>query len=176
MKAKQTYAGIGSRKTPSAILGRMEQLGHSLARQGWVLRTGNCLGADQAFQRGANAVDPKLVELFLPWPDYEAASVVLGNVVHTPGREAYNLAAQYHPVWQKCTPGMRALHARNAQIILGPKLDQPVEFVICWTPYGKAVGGTAIGIRIALAYGIPVRNLAEESLARPAYCQAEFGW
>ena len=68
MKAKQTtYAGIGSRQTPGHILSAMEQLGKSLAEQGWVLRTGNCQGADQAFQRGANTVNPKLVELFLPW-------------------------------------------------------------------------------------------------------------
>ena len=176
MSKQATYAGIGSRKTPSSILRRMEQLGQSLARQGWVLRSGNCQGADQAFQRGANVVNPELVEVFLPWPGYEAGSIVRGNVLYTPCRQAYDLAAKYHPAWQRCTPGMKALHARNAQIILGVELSQPVEFVVCWTPRGKAVGGTAMGIHIALAYGIAVRNLAEESLARPAYCQAEFGW
>ena len=176
MQAKQkTYAGIGSRKTPGHILSAMEELAGSLANEGWVLRTGNCQGADQAFQNGANAVNPKLVELFLPWPGYEVASIALGNVVYTPSRQAYDLAAQYHPAWQKCSPAMKALHARNAQIILGAELVEPVELIICWTPQGKAVGGTAMGIHIAQAYGIPVRNLAAE-IESLAYSQAEFGW
>ncbi|MEK7700353.1 MAG: hypothetical protein AAB332_08095 [Planctomycetota bacterium] len=173
---KATYAGIGSRETHSAMMGKMEQLGKSLAEQGLVLRTGNCSGADQAFQRGANSVNPKLVELCLPWPSYEAASIRLGNAVHTPSRQAYEIAAQYHPAWHNCTKTMQALHARNVQIVLGPRLDQPVEFVLCWTPKGKAVGGTALGIRLALAYGIAVRNLANEESAKPVLCQAGFGW
>ena len=173
---KATYAGIGSRETPSAVLGQMEQLGRSLAEQGLVLRTGNCPGADQAFQRGANSINPKLVELCLPWPGYEAASIRLGNSVYTPSSQAYAIAAQYHPAWHKCSQAMQALHARNVQIVLGPELEQPVEFVLCWTPKGKAVGGTAMGIRLALAYGIAVRNLANEEMAKPVYCQAEFGW
>ena len=137
---KATYAGIGSRETPGAILDQMEQLGRSLAEQGLVLRTGNCTGADQAFQRGANSINPKLVELCLPWPGYEAASIRLGNAVHTPSRQAYAIAAQYHPAWHKCRPAMQALHARNVQIILGAELAQPVEFVLCWTPRRQSGG------------------------------------
>jgi hypothetical protein len=34
------YAGIGSRRTPEPILGRMEQLGRELARLGWIGRPG----------------------------------------------------------------------------------------------------------------------------------------
>jgi hypothetical protein len=68
------------------------------------------------------------------------------------------------------------MHARNVQIILGAKLSQPVQFVLCWTPRGKAVGGTAMGMRIAEAYGIEVRNLAEEESERHAERQAEFAW
>ncbi len=173
---KATYAGIGSRETPSAMLAKMEQLGRSLAEQGLVLRTGNCQGADQAFAQGANAVAPQTVELYLPWPGYEAQAITVGNKVYTPSRQAYAIAAKHHPAWQLCSQAAQALHARNVQIILGPELAQPVEFVLCWTPKGKAVGGTAMGIRLALAYGIAVRNLASEESAKPVYCQAEFGW
>ena len=175
---KRAYAGIGSRETPQSIIARMEQLGRRLAEQGLVLRTGNCQGADQAFAHGADAVAPHLVELYLPWPGYEADSIVLGNKVYaTPSRQAYAIAAKHHPAWQQCSQAAQALHAWNVQIILGAKLSQPVEFVLCWTPRGKAVGGTAMGIRIAEAYGIEVRNLAaEEESERPAERQAEFAW
>jgi hypothetical protein len=177
--SKASYAGIGSRETPQSILARMEQLGRRLAKQGLVLSTGNCRGADQAFAHGVNAVAPHLVELYLPWPGYEAQAIVSGNKVYaTPSRQAYAIASKHHPAWQQCSQAAQALHARNVQIVLGAKLSQPVEFVLCWTPRGKAVGGTAMGIRIAEAYSIEVRNLAaeEEESERLAYSQAEFGW
>lgn len=63
-------------------------------------------------------------------------------------------------------PGCRA---RNAQIILGATLTKPAQQVICWTPGGVAIGGTAVGIRLAMAYWLPVWNLGlpdEMELAR----------
>ena len=52
------------------------------------------------------------------------------------------------------------MHARNAGILLGVRLDRPVDAVVCWTCDGGTVtGGTGMGIRIAGAHGIPVLNL-----------------
>jgi len=44
-------------------------------------------------------------------------------------------------------------------VLLGAGLDDPVEFVLCWTPGGETVGGTGHLIRAARSYGIPVYNL-----------------
>ena len=170
-----TYAGIGSRETPSHILATMQKLSNRLALDGWTLRTGNCTGADQAFAKGANEVNPKLVELYLPWYGYEALCVAIGNVVYTPGCEAYRIAAEHHPAWHKCSKAAQAMHARNVQIILGATLVEPVQQAICWTPGSKAIGGTALGIRIARAWGIAVRNLTEERLV-DRQRQMEFCW
>ena len=46
------YTGVGSRETPSDILEVMESVGYALASQGWTLRSGGAVGADQAFERG----------------------------------------------------------------------------------------------------------------------------
>ncbi len=173
---KMTYAGIGSRETPCHVLATMQQLGKTMALEGWTLRTGNCIGADQSFAKGANEVNPKLVELYLPWIGYEAESIVLGNKLYTPGSEAYRIAAKHHPAWHKCNQATQAMHARNVEIILGAKLDQLVQQVICWTPGSKTIGGTAMGIRIAQAWGIEVRNLAEESAVLVKVKQTEFAW
>ena len=159
-KPKKIYAGIGSRKTPPGVMKDMQSIGQALARQGWTLRTGNCPGADQAFQQGANSIDANLVKLFLPWPGYQSSQVQPGNAVYTPGRQAYALAAQHHPAWSRCDRLARAMHARNVAIVVGVDLDDPVDFLVCWTPKGREVGGTAQGIRVALAYGVPVYNLA----------------
>ena len=49
--------------------------------------------------------------------------------------------------------------ARNSYQVLGRNLDDPVEFVICWTPGGSGSGGTGQAIRIAKDYQIPVFDL-----------------
>jgi hypothetical protein len=53
--------------------------------------------------------------------------------------------------------------ARNVEIVLGAWLDKPVCYVIAWTPGGRETGGTAQGMRIAKACGVPVMNLANEA-------------
>ena len=62
----------------------------------------------------------------------------------------------------------KLLHARNCHQILGAGLDDPVRFVIAWTPDGceseeqryRATGGTGQAIALASQQGVPVVNLA----------------
>ena len=128
------------------MLDKMEQLGRSLAEQGLVLRTGNCTGADQAFQRGANSISPKLVELCLPWPGYEAASIRLGNAVHMPNRPAYEIAAQYHPACKLYKGYAGFARSERANYLRG-RAGAAGGICAMLDTKGKAVGGTALGIR-----------------------------
>lgn len=48
-------------------------------------------------------------------------------------------------------------------ILLGRDLNDPVDFVVCWTPGAQAVGGTGQALRIAEAYGIKVYNAADQA-------------
>ena len=50
-----TYAGIGARATPPAILEHMTVIAAWLARKGWHLHSGGAAGADTAFAAGAPA-------------------------------------------------------------------------------------------------------------------------
>ena len=68
------------------------------------------------------------------------------------------IAADLHPVWHRCSPAARKLHARNVSI-LAVDTDAPVDAVACWTRDGLPNGGTGMAIRIARHYGIPVLNL-----------------
>lgn len=77
-----------------------------------------------------------------------------------PIAQAYRIAQAYHPAWERLSPGVRALMARNVHVLLGADLDSPATFFLCWTPGGETVGGTGHAIRVALAHGIPVVNLA----------------
>lgn len=134
------YAGIGSRTTPDDIIQIMTKVAKRLATMNYTLRSGGAAGADTAFENGAG----RLKQIFRP---RDATA------------EAIRLASEFHPAWHNCNEYVRKLHGRNAQIILGRELDEPVEFVLCWTPGGQGVGGTGMGISIAESRNVPVKNL-----------------
>ena len=73
--------------------------------------------------------------------------------------ETERIASEVHPAWDRCNEWARGMHSRNCHQILGYDLQSPVDAVICWTPDGAVVGGTATVIRIAMKYNIPVFNL-----------------
>ena len=137
------YAGIGSRETPEAVLREMLTIGAARAVLGWKLHSGGARGADSAFEAGCD-LQSGHKHVFYAKDATE---------------EAMQLAAKFHPAWNRCSPYARRLHARNMFIILGPELDRPVDEVICWTKNGGATGGTGQAIRAAHHYDIPVNNL-----------------
>ena len=149
-------ATIGSRSTPINILVLMEKIGAYLASSGYIVASGNCTGADQAFARGANTVDPTCVDLYLPWSTYERNAIVKGNQVKVVNEALdYNWfteAEKFHPNWDNLKDSVRKLMARNIGIV-----ENSCQ-VICWMD-PKNTGGTGMGVRAATAYGIPVLNL-----------------
>lgn len=134
------YAGVGSRETPLPVCAAMTGIAKMLYADGWWLASGGAKRADQAFEAGAG----EHKQIFRP------------RHVST---AAHDLAEKFHPAWDRCSPIAKALHARNGLIMLGPALDSPVNFAVCWTPDGRASGGTGQALRIAAAYDIPVFNL-----------------
>lgn len=162
------YAGVGSRSTPEDVLGLMEDLAARLAARGWRVRSGRAAGADQAFEAGAERVLGD-VEVYRPnggWCGFE--DLTPGG----PSEAALALAKELHPAWGRCSGYVRRLHARNGHQVLGPKLDDPVSFVICWTPDGsldgasREAGGTGQALRVAAKFGVPVVNLARSGHRR----------
>ena len=155
------YAGIGARSTPREVLADMTRIAQWLHRTGWHLNSGGANGADEAFADGASAETRTLV---LPWSGYNGHAGPDCRTLSTDERQpARDLAALLHPAWRKCSRGVRALHARNAAVVLGRGLNRPVDAVVCWTPGGELVGGTAGALLMAGLAGIPVLNLAVDS-------------
>ena len=153
------YAGIGARKTPPAVLAVMRRMAWYLVEKGWHLNTGGADGADRAFVEGS----PVLRTVFLPWPGY--------NGWRGPGVVAfedkalsklYPFAAAHHDAWERCSPAVRKLHARNVAVVFGARASgiTPTRAVVCWTEGGRVTGGTGVAIRLAETAQIPVFNLA----------------
>ncbi len=151
------YAGIGARATPAAVLGDMAVMAGWLARTGWHLSSGGADGADSAFAEGA-PTDQRAI--WLPWRGYNGHRGPDCRVLSAAAMAAcMEIAAPLHPAWERCSPAVRKLHARNATVLLDEALDRPVDAVVCWTAEGREEGGTGMAIRIAEARGIPVFNL-----------------
>ena len=153
----ETYAGIGSRRAPSDILGLITRIARRLREDGKILRTGHAIGCDQAFEHGAG----DRAQVFLPWKDYESDVEIKGQTYPIPCVAALQLVEKFHPRPDRLSMAVTRLHARNCHILLGPALDDPVSRVICFT-LDELRGGTSFGLRIAREYDIPVYNLADQ--------------
>lgn len=164
-----SYSGVGSRRTPPAVLQLMREVASDLAGLGYILRSGGADGADMACEEGCDAAGgPK--EIFLPWPGFQGRYPDAKASTFLPTPESFELAATLHPAWSNLSRGPRALHARNSLQILGLDLATPSAFVLCWTPDGaqtvqetnSKTGGTGTAIRLASLRGVPVFNLARD--------------
>ena len=156
------FAGIGSRQTPVDVLASMTALTRRLTGDGWCLRSGGARGADSAFAAGAPIQRRRI---YLPWSGYNTLSGP--DCHHLRAGELTRflpIAEQFHPAWEKCSPAVRALHARNVAIVLSLSAADPVRFIICWTPGAQVVGGTGLGLRLARHHDIPIVNLAHSSV------------
>lgn len=146
------YTGVGSRNTPNDVLALMNSIAIKMQKLGYILRSGGADGADKAFESGTGPTK----QIFY------ANDCTL---------EAMAIAEQFHPAWHKCSQFARKLHGRNAFQVLGPNLNDPSKYCICWTSDGATThmercfktGGTGTAISIADAYKVPVINLAVPS-------------
>jgi hypothetical protein len=158
------YTGIGSRETPGEILQAMESFAADAGRGGLVLRSGGAIGADSAFEAGAKRGEGAM-QIFLPWPYFGGSD----SPFRRPTFEAMQIAGDVHPAWDRLSRAVKLLHGRNAHQVLGPGLDEPSDFVACWTPdgalnessCGRSTGGTATAIRVASRNRVPVLNLRD---------------
>ena len=161
------YAGIGARATPAAVLADMTVMAGWLARTGWHLSSGGADGADSAFAAGAPAGQRTI---WLPWRGYNGHRGPDCRALSAAELAAcIEIAASLHPAWERCSPAVRKLHARNAAVLLGETLDRPVDAVVAFTSEGRVEGGTGMAIRIAEDRGIPVFNLG--SMTPRAVCK-----
>ena len=163
---KKSYAGIGARKTPSLVLQDMNGIGAILRNKGYVLRSGGAKGADQAFEKGSAQLELGLKmqkEIYIPWSGFNGYDDNAPGIINAESldnyKEAQVIAKTFHPAWKNLSSTAKKFHSRNVYQVLGLSLKDPSDFIVCWTPDGKASGGTGQAIRIGKAYGATIYNL-----------------
>lgn len=146
------YAGIGSRETPASVCETMTAIARKLSSLNYVCRSGGAPGADDAFEAGS-----EYKQIFLPWDGFNGRKVDNVSYIVPPPVEEY--VYKYHPAPDRLSDAAKKLMSRNTYQVLGPDLNDPVEFVLCWTKDGKASGGTGQALRIAKDKNILIFNL-----------------
>lgn len=161
-----SIACVGSRETPLQHLVWMEKFAADLVSRGATIVSGNALGADQAWARGGNSVDPSKVILCLPWTGYEAKAVVPGNQVVSlddspvlERRQLMKIASTHHPAWSVLSAASQKLHSRNVMIL------SLANRLVGYLNHGKlGGGGTGMAFRLAYTYTIPSYDVSEEKI------------
>lgn len=162
---KKYIAFVGSRNTPESVIYQSSMIAHKYAKTGYILRSGNAEGFDQVLKN----IEEDSREIYLPYTNF--GPDICGKNIYVPSdfdnyKEAVNIVNRLHPnknlkEWQ-----MQYL-ARDVYQVLGLDLNTPVLRVYCWTEDGvdcvkdmtEKTGGTAMAIRVAESWGIPVMNL-----------------
>tara|TARA_R110000868_G_scaffold127813_1_gene335659 strand:- start:55 stop:582 length:528 start_codon:yes stop_codon:yes gene_type:complete len=165
---KIKYAGIGSRQATDEVLENILEIGQEFADRGYILRSGGASGCDSFFEIGCNLGGGEK-EIFLPWKNFNNNKSFRFEV----GEDALAMGEKFHPRWDKLSEKAKLLISRNSYQILGEELDDPVNFVVCWTPDGEESGGTGQGLRIAEYYKIPVFNLGKGLTPKELYDMLE---
>ena len=155
-------ACVGARKTPPLILSWMEKTGAKIVSAGHTLVTGNAPGADQAWARGGNSVDPEKVELCLPWGDFEEEHIHIDNRLRLfYGEDRYlNIAAGCHPRWSVVSPAGRRLQARNIMIL------EDAVMALGYLDARKRSGGGTGGVKRAAerVFKIPFHSVGDPAV------------
>jgi hypothetical protein len=158
------YTGIGSRDIPNEISRYMQVLAYTFAHLDFILRSGGADGSDSAFEEGCDKGHGSK-EIYLPWRGYCYNDSPLYN---TNSNVASEIAEEaYVGNWKSINSSVKKLMIRNVYQVLGQTLDNPSDFMVCWTPDGiedgvhrtHQTGGTGQAITIATDNNVPIFNL-----------------
>lgn len=155
--SRKTYAGIGNREISGAkdgdhglpIAKVLTHLGIELEKTGYMLYSGEAKGCDAAF---ANGVSEEHCRIFTA----------------NDATDETRAMARAHKLPSEILLGRKLdLYASEVFQILGPDMNSPVDFVLCYTRDGcesyetrsEKTGGTGFAIELASRRGIPVINL-----------------
>lgn len=156
--SQKVYAGIGNPDTPPDILAQMVKIAQKLSGMGYTVRTSGGGPADDTFETNTSQV-----EVYLPWKNFnKKTSQYVRN-----HKDAPSIVKPFHPTFDSMTDAVKAIIARHAHVILGPDLNTPVDFLICWSQDGIENGDKrsiksgymSIPVALAASRSIPVFNL-----------------
>jgi hypothetical protein len=149
---------IGGRETPKTICDELTKIGSWCKDNKIWVRSGHAEGADWVSEQGAQ----EYCIAYLPWEGFNKQLVSKAKLrVIEQTKELTALAKQHHPRWDSLSRGAKSLISRDGAQVLGEKLDNWSNLIVCWTPdWKQPSGGTSQAIRIAIYNDIEVVNMS----------------
>lgn len=174
------YTGVGSRHAPTEIVRRCVALAIALQKLNMSLRTGDAIGCDAAFSVGAGGrvigTSAGMVERESPacTKDDRGTRVQIFKPTETIGWTVGALRAclDYSEDLSRRPELHRRLLLRNMRQVLGPRGEDPSNFLVYWSPEPNCVcidrrksdgGGTRYAVRRAHLSGVPCFHLSEKT-------------
>ena len=158
MSSIKYYTGVGSRKVPDDIVSKIHIISQLLDSKGYRVRSGGADGCDLAFENGVSS-DNK--DIYLPWKGFNdnLSNLVVDKMGNIGVAQTILLDTINVHHYNRMSFGAKKLHTRNVYQVLGTSLDNPSDFLICYTEGGLVKGGTATAIKLAIKNDVPVYNL-----------------
>ena len=156
MSKRLIYAGVGHRNTPENVRNMMTSIGSQLAQMGFILRSGNAIGADQAWEE---EVTRKMKEIFIINRKHSCPFGIIPKFT----QEQWDFVVRhYHggeTAFIKQSEYVQQLFLRNLNILCGKHLDDKVDFVAYWHEGEHCNGGTGHTVAMAKTLEIPCFNI-----------------
>ena len=159
MTKRLLYSGIGHRNTPEKVRDMMTSIGSQLAQMGFILRSGNAIGADQAWEE---EVTRKMKEIFIINRKHSCPFGIIPKFT----QEQWDFVVRHYHGGEtdfiKQSEYVQQLFLRNLNILCGKHLDDKVDFVAYWHEGEHCDGGTGHTVAMAKTLEIPCFNIWSE--------------
>jgi len=166
LQTARTATLIGSRKPPERIARVAVQIGRVLSERGIIGYSGGAPGMDSQFMFDYS---PDRRVIILPEDGFNNLYANGKDIVDFTQLDTYKAADIARTVaghFDSQNEYTQRRYSRNTYQVLREDLDSPTDFVLFWAEeVNRSVkGGTAIAVRIARKYNVPVFNLWNESV------------
>jgi len=161
LPTSKIYTGIGSRTLPEEYRLRVETIAKLCYEKGFTLRSGGADGSDLEFEQNSNSK-----EIYLPWKGFNNNK---SELYETPVLSE-TFAFFHHVGYDYLKQSVKKLMNRNVLQVLGRKMTDPSDFIVCYTEDGcnsyktrtAKTGGTGLAISLGSTLGIPVFNVKND--------------
>lgn len=166
LQTAKTATLIGSRKPPERIARVAVQIGRALSERGIIGYSGGAPGMDSQFMFDYS---PDRRVIILPEDGFNNLYANGKDVIDFTQLDTYKAADIARTVaghFDSQGDYTQRRYSRNTYQVLREDLNSPTDFVLFWAEEVNlsVKGGTAIAVRVARKYGVPVFNLWKESV------------
>lgn len=157
------YVGMGTSTTPTEMHRWLKNAAVWLDSLDYMLCSGHTEKADIVFEDFSMHK-----EIYLPWKGFNESTSELSLESMPNVSKATEIARKFNPNFGALSDREQKQIIMSGFQVLGQSLEEPVDFVLCWTEGGKIEGNIGQVLRIARYYEIPIFDFGSYSSTEAA--------